>query len=169
MSAPFNDLQSTVVFLRSRSLFEDEGADLMEFYVEFHTGAQLDRNNKIHPMKNPSHRLIQTYSGVYVTQYFDAQYFDVIHICVLVSKNWKFVSLYCHQHVESKPHNDTWISALTLFFSLEWKDIRETSAVSSLRIALRKERKKKEQRYPKTESSEKDRGRKRGNRKKNWR
>lgn len=63
MSAPFNDLQSTVVFLRSRSLFEDEGADLVEFYVEFHASAQqVDRNKKIHPMKNPSQRLIQTYS-----------------------------------------------------------------------------------------------------------
>lgn len=62
MSVPFNDLQSTVVFLRSRSLFEDEGADLVEFYVEFHTSAQLDRNNKTDPVKNPSQRLIQTYS-----------------------------------------------------------------------------------------------------------
>lgn len=65
MSAPFNDLQPTVVFLRSRSLFEDEGADLLEFYVGFHASAQLDRNNRIPPMKNP--RLIQTYSMVYVT------------------------------------------------------------------------------------------------------
>lgn len=62
MSVPFNNLQSTMVFLRSRSLFEDEGADLVEFYVEFHTSAQLDINNKIHPMKNPNQRLIQTYS-----------------------------------------------------------------------------------------------------------
>lgn len=66
ISIPFNDLQSTVVFLRSRSLFEDEGADLVEFYVEFHVefhaSAQLDRNNKIYPMKDPSQRLIQTYS-----------------------------------------------------------------------------------------------------------
>lgn len=62
MSVLFNDLQPTEVFLRSRSLFEDEGADLVEFYVEFHASAQLDRNNKIHPMKNPSQRLIQTYS-----------------------------------------------------------------------------------------------------------
>lgn len=66
ISIPFNDLQSTVVFLRSRSLFEDEEADLVEFYVEFHVefhaSAQLDRNNKIYPMKDPSQRLIQTYS-----------------------------------------------------------------------------------------------------------
>lgn len=66
ISIPFNDLQSTVVFLRSRSLFEDEGADLVEFYVEFHVefhaSAQPDRNNKIYPMKDPSQRLIQTYS-----------------------------------------------------------------------------------------------------------
>lgn len=39
-----------------------KGADLVEYNVEFHKSAQLDGNNKIHPMKNPSQRLIQTYS-----------------------------------------------------------------------------------------------------------
>lgn len=46
MSVPFNDLHSTVVFLRSRSLFEDDGADLVEFYVEFHTVLSLTETTK---------------------------------------------------------------------------------------------------------------------------
>lgn len=60
MSVPFNHLQLTVISLESNSLFEDEGEDLVEFYVEFHGRAQLDRKNKIYPMKNPS--LVQTQS-----------------------------------------------------------------------------------------------------------
>lgn len=35
MSVPFNHLQLTVIFLGSNTLLEDEGADLVEFYVEF--------------------------------------------------------------------------------------------------------------------------------------
>lgn len=62
MSVPFNHLQLPVIFPGSRSLFEDEGADLVEFYVEFHARAQLDRNNKTHPTKNPSQRLVQTHA-----------------------------------------------------------------------------------------------------------
>lgn len=62
MFVPFNHLQLPVIFPGSCSLFEDEGADLVEFYVEFHARAQLDRNNKTHPTKNPSQRLVQTHA-----------------------------------------------------------------------------------------------------------
>ena len=66
MSVPFNHLQLTVIFLGSSSLFEDEGADLVEFYVEFiwnfTQGLSLTETTKFTQRINPSQRLVQTHS-----------------------------------------------------------------------------------------------------------
>lgn len=65
MCVRFNHLELTVIFLGSSSLFEDEGADLVEFYVEFmwnFTQGLSLTENKIPPVKNSSQRLVQTHS-----------------------------------------------------------------------------------------------------------
>lgn len=62
-SVRFNHLELTVNFLGSSSLFE--GADLVEFYVEFmwnFTQGLSLTGNKIPPVKNSSQRLVQTHS-----------------------------------------------------------------------------------------------------------
>lgn len=107
MSAPFNHLQLTVIFLGSSSLFEDEVADLVEFYVEFHARAQLDKTNKNHPTKKPKPKAGSNPLNGFT--WLILQHFDEMESMPVfwVSKKWKFVSLYCHQQVKLKPKTDT--------------------------------------------------------------